>query len=57
MATKRKAYERWLHVRVSDETFERYREVVEAEHRNVSQDIRRYIDQRAAEAPVLREVA
>jgi hypothetical protein len=30
--------------------YERFRSVVEAEHRTVSQDVRRYVDRRLAEA-------
>jgi hypothetical protein len=40
----------FLHVRIEPAVLNRFREVAESEHRTVSQEVRRYIDQRIAEA-------
>lgn len=56
MATNRKAQNdgrtAYLHVRIEPAVLDRFREVAESEHRTVSQDVRRYIDQRIADAPM-----
>lgn len=41
----------FLHVRIDPVVMDRFRAVVESEHRTVSQDVRRYIAQRVAGAP------
>lgn len=41
---------RTLHVRVDPVVLDRFREVVEVDHRTVSQDVRRYIEQRVSDA-------
>lgn len=61
MAPQHKAQEdgvtRSLHIRVAPAQLDRFREVVAADHRTVSQDLRRYIDQRIAEANTLGRAA
>jgi hypothetical protein len=47
----------FLHVRIEPEVLRRFRAVTEADHRTVSQDVRRYIDQRLDEAARLKEAA
>lgn len=48
---------RTLHVRVDPVALDRFREVVEADHRTVSQELRRYIELRIAEADSLAQAA
>lgn len=48
--TQEPGEKRTLHVRVDPARLDRFREVVEADHRTVSQDLRHYIDLRIAEA-------
>lgn len=63
MATKRNTQSdgrgAFLHVRIDADVLDRFRKVAEGEHRTISQDVRRYIDQRIAEAdaPPLKRVA
>jgi hypothetical protein len=40
----------YLHARIESGTLQRFREVAEADHRTVSQELRRLVDQRIAEA-------
>jgi hypothetical protein len=54
MGTQRKPQDgrtAFLHVRIEPEVLERYRMIAEADHRTVSQDVRRYVDQRIAAEP------
>lgn len=48
--TKRNAQssgdERWLNIRIAREKVDRLRVVAKADHRNVSQEVRRLIDER-----------
>ena len=46
----------FLHVRIEPDVLDRFRALAAAEHRTVSQDVRRYIDERisAADAPLER---
>jgi hypothetical protein len=54
METQRKAQRddrtAFVHVRIERDVLDRFREIAEAEHRTVSQDVRRYIDTRIADA-------
>jgi antitoxin component of RelBE/YafQ-DinJ toxin-antitoxin module len=54
MGTKRNAPDdgrtAFLHVRIDPSVLDRYREVAEADHRTVSQDVRHLVEQRIAEA-------
>jgi uncharacterized protein (DUF4415 family) len=54
MGTQRKAQRddrtAFVHVRIERDVLDRFREIAEAEHRTVSQDVRRYIDTRIADA-------
>jgi hypothetical protein len=53
MTTKRKAHTRgmrMLNVRIDSAQIERLREVAAADHRTVSQELRRLIEERIAEA-------
>lgn len=40
----------YLHARIESGTLQRFREVAEADHRTVSQELRRLVDQRIADA-------
>lgn len=48
---------RMLNVRISSDQVDRLRAVAESEHRTVSQELRRLIEQRIAEAESEREAA
>ena len=48
---------RTLHVRVDPVLLDRFREVVEEDHRTVSQDVRRYIELRVQKADEPQEMA
>jgi hypothetical protein len=47
---QREARTAYLHVRIEPDVLARFRQVAEADHRTVSQDVRRYIDHRLSEA-------
>lgn len=59
--TQRKAQEegamRMLNVRVEASLVDRFREVAEADHRTVSQELRRLMEQRIGEADSLEKAA
>lgn len=44
-------------LRIAREKLDRFREIVEAEHRTMNQEFRRYVDERIAESDAERQAA